>query len=275
LKGCFFVTQLGRTQDYSVEDTLFLPSCRYGGKGKKKKNKMLGASLAGRVAIVTGASKGIGKGIAMCLLRHGVHVMAVAREEKGLTALLEEMNKLEFPGKIEICAADCSEWDQVQNMVAQCLKKFSRVDILCANAGVYPKGAILDLDPSEWDKVMKINLKSTFLCTKAVGAHFKEQKKGRIILTSSITGVLTGDEGWSHYGASKAGQIGFMKTAALELAPFVTVNAVLPGNIMTEGLEGLGADYLERMAQSNLSLFCIFLFFYFFFFLSKAFLCID
>ena len=94
-----------------------------------------------------------------------------------------------------------------------------------------------------------VNLKGTFLSVSAVLPAMKAQKKGRIVITSSITGPITGYPGWSHYGASKAGQLGFMRTAAIELAPYnITVNAVMPGNILTEGLEGLGEDYLASMA---------------------------
>jgi 3-oxoacyl-[acyl-carrier protein] reductase len=104
---------------------------------------------------------------------------------------------------------------------------------------------------SDFDAVMATNLKGTFLAVSACLPAMKDKKRGRIILTSSITGPVTGYAGWSHYGASKAGQLGFMRTAAIELAPHgITVNAVMPGNIVTEGLVGLGEDYLRTMAAS-------------------------
>jgi 3-oxoacyl-[acyl-carrier protein] reductase len=107
------------------------------------------------------------------------------------------------------------------------------------------------MDPSEWDHVLATNLKSTFLLVKACIPQFERQGKGRVVVTSSITGPVTGFPGWTHYGASKAGQLGFLKTAAMELARYnTTINAVMPGNIYTEGLQDLGLDYLRTMANS-------------------------
>src|SRR5690606_30779775 len=108
------------------------------------------------------------------------------------------------------------------------------IDVLCANAGIFPQTRIADMDPAEWDAVLTTNLKGGFLCVKACLPWLAQSNQGRVILTSSITGAVTGYPGWSHYGASKAGQLGFMRTAALELARHrITVNAVLPGNVMT------------------------------------------
>ena len=107
------------------------------------------------------------------------------------------------------------------------------------------------MDPSEWDQVMATNLKSAFLCVKAAIPHFERAGGGRVVLTSSITGPVTGFPGWSQYGASKSGQLGFLKTACMELSRYnVTINAVMPGNIYTEGLQDLGQDYLDTMAAS-------------------------
>jgi len=105
--------------------------------------------------------------------------------------------------------------------------------------------------PDAWDTVMATNLKSAFLCVKACIPAFEKTGKGRVILTSSITGPVTGFPGWAHYGASKAGQLGFLKTAAMELSRYgTTINAVMPGNIYTEGLQDLGQEYLDTMAAS-------------------------
>jgi len=107
------------------------------------------------------------------------------------------------------------------------------------------------MTPDDWDHVLDTNLKGTFLAVKAALPAMQRRGRGRIVVTSSITGPITGYPGWTHYGASKAGQLGFLRTAAIELAKHnVTINAVMPGNIVTEGLEGLGADYLATMAAS-------------------------
>ena len=107
------------------------------------------------------------------------------------------------------------------------------------------------MDPNEWDQVMETNLKSAFLCVKASIPLFEKNGGGRVILTSSITGPVTGFPGWAHYGASKSGQLGFLKTASMELSKYnVTINAVMPGNIYTEGLSDLGQEYLDTMAAS-------------------------
>ena len=107
------------------------------------------------------------------------------------------------------------------------------------------------MDPEDWDHVHSTNLKSCFLCVKAAIPAFERRGGGRVVITSSITGPITGFPGWTHYAASKAGQLGFLRTAAMELSHYgVRVNAVMPGNIVTEGLDGLGEDYLRRMAES-------------------------
>jgi 3-oxoacyl-[acyl-carrier protein] reductase len=103
----------------------------------------------------------------------------------------------------------------------------------------------------EFDDVLGTNLRGTFLSVRACLPAMKQRRAGRIVLTSSITGPVTGYPGWSHYGASKAGQLGFMRTAAIELAPsHITINAVMPGNIATEGLIDLGPEYTEKMQSS-------------------------
>jgi 3-oxoacyl-[acyl-carrier protein] reductase len=107
------------------------------------------------------------------------------------------------------------------------------------------------MDVAEWDSVMAANLRGSFVCVKACTPYLKQSDYGRIILTSSITGPNTGYPGWSHYGASKAGQLGFMRSACMELAKYgITVNAVLPGNTLTDSLLALGEDYVKGMAKT-------------------------
>jgi 3-oxoacyl-[acyl-carrier protein] reductase len=203
-------------------------------------------SLKGKSVIVTGGSKGIGRGIASVFARQGARVTIAARGEADLKKAASEM---EGDVRYEVC--DVSGWDSVKAMVDSAAEAQGGLHVLCANAGAFPQTKMVDMDPSEWDKVMATNLRSTFLCVKASIPHFEKAGKGRVVLTSSITGPITGFPGWTHYGASKAGQLGFMKTAAMELARYnTTINAVMPGNIYTEGLQDLGQDYLDTMAAS-------------------------
>ncbi|TVQ57532.1 MAG: 3-oxoacyl-ACP reductase FabG [Rhodobacteraceae bacterium] len=206
-------------------------------------------SIAGRAVIVTGASKGIGKGIARVFAAKGAKVMLAARGAADLDAAVGEIRAAGGTAEAQVC--DVTDWGSVQALVAATEAAFGGVDVLCANAGVFPQKKIVDLSPEDWDHVLATNLKSAFLCVKACIPAFERKGGGRVVLTSSITGPITGFPGWTHYGASKAGQLGFLRTAAMELSRYgVTVNAVLPGNIVTEGLEGLGEDYLRQMAES-------------------------
>jgi len=199
-----------------------------------------------RAAIVTGGTKGIGKGIARGFAQAGYRVLVVSRNAAEADAVAAEIGQ-----GASGFAADVSDESSMETMAAAALEHYGAIDALCANAGIFPAAKLSDMTVADFDQVMSVNLKGTFLSVKAVLPAMKAAKRGRIVLTSSITGPITGYPGWSHYGASKAGQLGFMRTAAIELAPFnITVNSVLPGNIMTEGLDGLGQDYLDKMAAS-------------------------
>ena len=203
-------------------------------------------SLNGKSVIVTGGSKGIGKGIAAVFARTGAKVTIAARNEDDLKTAATD---IEGNVRTEVC--DVADWDSVKAMVDSVATAQGGLDVLCANAGAFPQTKIVDMDPSEWDGVLATNLRSSFLCVKAAIPHFEKAGKGRVVLTSSITGPVTGFPGWSHYGASKAGQLGFLKTASMELARYnTTINAVMPGNIFTEGLQDLGQEYLDTMAAS-------------------------
>lgn len=205
--------------------------------------------ITGRTAIVTGASKGIGRGIARVFAQAGANVVIVARGKEAAQSAVDEIHGNGGTAEMHLC--DVTDWDAVQGMVAKTVEMFGSVDILCANAGIFPQTKMIEMDPSEWDHVMATNLKSSFLCTKACIPQFEKAGRGRVVITSSITGPVTGFPGWAHYGASKSGQLGFLKTAAMELSRHnTTINAVMPGNIYTEGLQDLGQDYLDTMAAS-------------------------
>lgn len=203
-------------------------------------------SLAGKTAIVTGASRGIGRGIAARFARAGIRVVVVSRKRSEAEAVAASIGgeALGFEG-------DVATAESCRAMVAAAEERFGSVDILCANAGIFTSARIEDMAEEEFDSVLRVNLRSLFLGVKAVIPAMERAGRGRIILTSSITGPVTGIPGWSHYGASKAGQLGFMRTAALELATRnITVNAILPGNIASDGLADLGEEYRQAMERS-------------------------
>lgn len=206
-------------------------------------------SIAGRSVIVTGASKGIGKGIARVFAAKGASVLVVARDAGAAQKTVDEIKAA--GGQAAALAADVTKLADMERMAETAMKQHGGIDVLCANAGIFPAAKLTEMTPEKWDEVLGTNLKGMFLSIKACLPAMKQKKKGRIVITSSITGPITGYPGWTHYGASKAGQLGFLRTAAIELAPSnITVNAVMPGNIKTEGLDGLGADYLKKMTDS-------------------------
>jgi 3-oxoacyl-[acyl-carrier protein] reductase len=205
--------------------------------------------LQGKAAIITGASRGIGKGIAKVFVGEGARVLIVGRDEQVGNRAAEELRQAR--GEVAFCRADVSRRTDAEGMAREAVDRFGRLDILVSNAGIFPSVRIEDMAEADWDHVQAVNLKGTFLAVQACLARMKGQGWGRVVLTSSITGPVTGFPGWAHYGATKAGMLGFMRTAALEFARHgVTVNAVLPGNIRTEGLAGLGEEYLRRMERS-------------------------
>ena len=202
--------------------------------------------LEGQTAIVTGANRGIGKGIARVFASSGANVLLVGRDEVSCAAAAREIT--DKGGVASVFLADVSSLDAMKGMAKAALDRYGRIDVLCANAGIFPQVSIEEMTSEQWDEVQAINLKGMFHSVKACLPAMKDQKYGRVVLTSSITGPVTGYPGWSHYGCSKAGMLGFMRTAALELAPHgITVNAVLPGNIRTEGIEALGDAYIRGM----------------------------
>lgn len=206
-------------------------------------------SIKGRSVLVTGGSKGIGKGIARVFASAGAKVMVAARGKDSAKLTVKEIRKA--GGTADYICGDVSDWGEVQGMVDACARAHGGLDILCANAGIFPQKKIVEMDPEDWDKVLNTNLKSAFLTVKAAIPMFQKAGRGRVVITSSITGPVTGFPGWAHYGASKAGQLGFLRTASMELARYnTTINAIMPGNIMTEGLTGLGEEYLETMTAS-------------------------
>ena len=202
---------------------------------------------------MTGASKGIGKGIARVFASKGAKVLLVARDLTQAEAAVSEIRALIGGGGgiASAVAADVSRPEDCARMAATAVERHGGIDIVCCNAGIFPAAKLGEMSVADWDQVLDINLKGTFLTVNACLPGLKARGNGRIVVTSSITGPITGYPGWSHYAASKAGQLGFVRTAAIELAPHkITVNAVLPGNILTEGVEALGPEYIAGMTSA-------------------------
>ncbi|WP_289355442.1 3-oxoacyl-ACP reductase FabG [Paenibacillus sp. S-12] len=205
--------------------------------------------LKDKTVVVTGGSKGIGKGIARTFAAKGANVAVVARS---LTKAMETVTEIQENGGIaHAFEGNVSDLESMKCVANETASTFGGIDVLCANAGIFPNASIEEMTGEQWDQVMDTNARGTLFSLQACLPFLKKAEYGRIIVTSSITGPATGYAGWSHYGASKAAQLGFMRSAALELARYhITINAVMPGNIMTEGLKGLGEHYLNAMTAS-------------------------
>jgi 3-oxoacyl-[acyl-carrier protein] reductase len=206
-------------------------------------------SIAGRAVVVTGATRGIGKGIARVFADNGARVLIVGRDKDAADAAVADLTA--GGAEVSYLLADISVREGCQLVAATAVERLGGVDVLCANAGIFPDKRLADMTDEDLDTVLGTNLRGCILSVQACLPALQESAHGRVILTSSITGPITGFPGWSHYGASKAGQLGFMRTAAIELAAHaITVNAVLPGNVITEGLVDLGEDYINEMTAS-------------------------
>lgn len=206
-------------------------------------------SIEGRSVIVTGGSKGIGRGISRVFASAGANVLITARDDDALSTAAVELSGLR--GKVTTLSVDVADPAACREMVDVAVERHGGLDVMCANAGVFPSCRLEDLGPAELDGVLDVNFKGTVYSVQAALPALTASGRGRIVITSSITGPITGYPGWSHYGASKAAQLGFVRTAAMELAKRkITINAVLPGNIKTEGLDGMGQQYLDRMAAA-------------------------
>jgi 3-oxoacyl-[acyl-carrier protein] reductase len=202
------------------------------------------SAFAGKTVLVTGASTGIGLGIATAFAAHGANVALTARGEERLQAVTGALAAAGH--KVLACPMDTASLPAIHATVDAVVRHFGGLDILCANAGIYPVTPIDQLTEAEWDLVMDTNAKGSFFAMQACLPHLRKSGAGRVILTSSVTGPITGIKGLTHYGASKAAQMGFMRAAAMELAKDgITVNAVLPGMIETEALAALGAAFVQ------------------------------
>jgi 3-oxoacyl-[acyl-carrier protein] reductase len=213
-----------------------------------KNERRTGARLRDRVAIVIGAARGIGAGIAERLLEEGATVVLADAEADAVGDTAERLKTL---GPTLPVAADISDKAGAEAIASAAMERFGRIDVLVQNAGIYPWTLIENIDPDEWDRVLAVNLKGTFLAAQACLRPMKAQRYGRMVFTSSITGPRVSSPGHGHYSASKAGINGFIRAAAIEFAPHgITVNGVEPGNILTEGMKAhRSAEFIRSMEE--------------------------
>jgi 3-oxoacyl-[acyl-carrier protein] reductase len=201
-------------------------------------------SIAGRAVVVTGGSRGIGKGIAAVFARSGARVLVTGQDETAGQKAATDLG-------VSFLKADVSSRRDCERMATAATERLGGIDVLCANAGIFPGARLDELTEADLSRVFDVNVKGTFFAVQACLPALRASGHGHIIVTSSITGPITGFPGWTHYGASKAAQLGFLRSAAIELASSgITVNAVLPGNIATEGLGDLGANYTSQMTAA-------------------------
>ena len=202
--------------------------------------------LSGKVALVTGASRGIGKSIALSLGALGAEVVVnYSSSDTSAEEVAKSINK--SGGSSYKLKFDVSDEESVNKAVNQIIRDSGKIDILINNAGITRDGLLMRMKASQWDEVLNTNLKGVFLCTKNVSKFMIKQRSGKIINITSIVGLI-GNPGQANYSASKAGVIGFTKTCAKEFASRgIKVNAIAPGFIETEMTENLNMDDLLKM----------------------------
>lgn len=201
-----------------------------------------------KVAMITGGSRGIGKEVALKFAQNGYDIVVNYVSDRTDVNALEE----EFRAKKVHCLivkADVSQEKEVENMVQQAIERFTQIDVLVNNAGITKDNLLMRMTEEDFDKVLEINLKGTFLVTKAVTKYMMKKREGSVINLASVVGI-TGNAGQCNYAASKAGIIGFTKSLAKELASRkVRANVVAPGFVETDMTEGLGENIKEKILE--------------------------
>lgn len=205
--------------------------------------------LEGKTAIITGASRGIGKGIAEVFAAHGANVaFTYSSSVEAANALEKELNELGI--KAKGYQSNAADYQQAQDLAAEVLKEFGSIDVLINNAGITKDNLLMRISEEDFDKVIEVNLKSVFNMTKAVQRTMLKQRKGSIINMSSVVGVK-GNAGQTNYAASKAGIIGFSKSVALELGSRnIRSNVIAPGFIETEMTGKLPEDVVKGWREA-------------------------
>jgi 3-oxoacyl-[acyl-carrier protein] reductase len=204
--------------------------------------------LAGKVALVVGAARGIGAGIAERFHEEGARLVIADRDPAAGAATAERL-------KGAFVATDIAQLVDAERAVETALATYGDLHIVVQNAGIYPWSLIENISPEEWDQVLGVNLRGTFLIARAALPHMKAKRYGRFVFTSSITGPRVTSPGHGHYSASKAGINGFIKSAALEFSGYnITVNGVEPGNIVTEGLLANRSEAFIRSMEETIPL---------------------
>ncbi|MBS3651073.1 SDR family oxidoreductase [Pseudaminobacter sp. 19-2017] len=205
--------------------------------------------MAGRiqdkVALIIGAARGIGKGIAQRFAEEGARLVLADSEDEAGQATAKEFGAL-------FIHTDISKMADAEAAVALALNKYGRLDIIVQNAGIYPWQLIENTSPEDWDRVMAVNLRGSFNAARAALVPMKAQRSGSMLFTSSITGPHVTSPGHGHYSATKAGINGLIRSAALEFSGYgITVNGVEPGNIMTEAIQlHRGPEFIKGMEES-------------------------
>lgn len=205
-------------------------------------------SIANKVCIITGAARGIGKATAMKFAANKAKVVICDLDHAQIQETVEELSEL---GEVTGFAADVTKPEDVRNMVDEVLKKFGKIDVLINNAGITADASFLKMTHEQFDRVIDVNLKGVFNCTKEVAPSMIQGGKGKIINASSVVG-LYGNFGQTNYAASKFGVIGMTKTWAKELGrKNINVNAVAPGFILTEMTMKMPQDVLDMMKEKS------------------------
>ena len=203
--------------------------------------------LSGKVALVTGASRGIGCGIAKTLSKNGAHVVCVSRKVSDVQSVADEI--IAAGGAATAVACDISDSDNVSKLIKETVATHDHLDILVNNAGVTRDNLLMRMSEDDWNTVLNINLKAVFIAIKAVARTMMKQRNGRIINISSVVGLM-GNAGQVNYAASKAGLIGLTKSTARELASRgITANCIAPGYVATDMTNELGDEVRQSLNE--------------------------